>query len=56
MILVSQMGSLFKLFEPAIISRLGQSNILGLNGYDEDVLILVEKPSSDTRRLAGRLS
>jgi len=35
MILVSQLGSLMRLFEPAIMSRLGQSNVLVLRGYDE---------------------
>jgi len=38
MILVSQLGSLMKLFEPAIMSRLGQSNVLILSGYDEGAL------------------
>jgi len=38
MILVSQMGSLMRLFEPAIMSRLGQSNVLALSGYAESAL------------------
>ena len=38
MILVSQLGSLMRLFEPAIMSRLGQSNVLALSGYDESAL------------------
>jgi len=38
MILVSQLGSLMRLFEPAIMSRLGQSNLLALSGYDESAL------------------
>ena len=36
--LVSQDGSLIRLFEPAIISRLGESNVLALGGYDESAL------------------
>tara|TARA_A100001037_G_scaffold73291_1_gene65602 strand:+ start:446 stop:1666 length:1221 start_codon:yes stop_codon:yes gene_type:complete len=38
MILVSQDTSLIKLFEPAIISRLGESNMLTLSGYGEGAL------------------
>ena len=38
MILVSQDASLIKLFEPAIISRLGESNMLTLSGYGERAL------------------
>ena len=38
MILVSQLGSLMRLFEPAIMSRLGQSNVLALSGYGESTL------------------
>ena len=38
MILVSQLGSLMRLFEPAIMSRLGQSNVLALSGYAESAL------------------
>ena len=37
-ILVSQNTSLIKLFEPAIISRLGESNMLTLGGYGERAL------------------
>ena len=37
-ILVSQNTSLIKLFEPAIISRLGESNMLTLGGYGEQAL------------------
>ena len=38
MMLVSQDGSLIRLFEPAIISRLGESSVLALGGYDESAL------------------
>ena len=38
MMLVSQDGSLIRLFEPAIISRLGESSVLTLGGYDESAL------------------
>ena len=38
MILVSQDASLIRLFEPAIISRLGESSMLSLSGYDERAL------------------
>ena len=38
MILVSQNLSLMKLFEPAIISRLGQSNIVEMRPYDAETL------------------
>ncbi|MFL2493957.1 MAG: Cdc6/Cdc18 family protein [Candidatus Thalassarchaeum sp.] len=42
-ILVSQLGTLLKLFEPAIISRLGQTNVLKLSGYDEAVLTSIAR-------------
>lgn len=38
MILVSQNPTLLKLFEPAIISRLGQSNVVEMQPYDADTL------------------
>jgi|TARA_B100002052_G_scaffold65120_1_gene58333 cell division control protein 6 len=43
MILVSQDTSLIKLFEPAIISRLGESNMLTLGGYGEEALVEIAK-------------
>ena len=39
LILVSQDASMLKLFEAAIISRLGESNILDLQPYDEPELV-----------------
>lgn len=38
LILVSQNSTLLKLFEPAIISRLGQSNVVEMRPYDADTL------------------
>ncbi len=38
LILVSQNSTLLKLFEPAIISRLGQSNVIEMQPYDADTL------------------
>ena len=55
-ILVSQMGSLLKLFEPAIISRLGQTNFLQLNGYDEDVLIRIARQRYEAACRPGSVS
>ena len=43
MMLVSQDVSLIRLFEPAIISRLGESSMLVLGGYDELALTGIAK-------------
>ena len=56
LILVSQDPMLMKLFEPAIISRLGASNILQLNSYNKKGLIEIAKQRSDIACRTGSIS
>ena len=53
MILVSQDPSLLKLFEPAIISRLGASNMLNLGAYSESELRDIALQRSEASCLKG---
>ena len=55
LILVSQDPMLMKLFEPAIISRLGASNILQLNSYNKKGLIEIAKQRSDIACRTGSI-
>ncbi|MEC8351913.1 MAG: hypothetical protein VXZ65_01675, partial [Candidatus Thermoplasmatota archaeon] len=52
-ILVSQDPSLLKLFEPAIISRLGASNMLNLGAYSESELRAIALQRSEASCLKG---
>ena len=58
LILVSQDSMLLKLFEPAIISRLGASNILQLKPYNKEGLIEIARQRADIacRKPYSRLS
>ena len=53
LILVSQNQTLLKLFEPAIISRLGQSNVIELAAYDEVTLTGIARQRADVACRTG---
>mgnify|MGYP001026355604 FL=1 len=53
LILVSQNQTLLKLFEPAIISRLGQSNVIELAAYDEATLTGIARQRADVACRTG---
>ena len=53
LILVSQNLTLLKLFEPAIISRLGQSNVIELAAYDEATLTGIARQRADVACRTG---
>ena len=56
LILISQDSMLLKLFEPAIISRLGASNIIQLKPYDKKGLIQIIKQRADIACRSGSIS
>ena len=56
LILVSQDPMLLKLFEPAIISRLGASNILKMNPYDKKGLTEIARQRADIACRNGSIS
>ena len=56
LILVSQDSMLLKLFEPAIISRLGASNILQLRPYNKKGLIEITRQRADIACRSGSIS
>ena len=56
MILVSQNLSLMKLFEPAIISRLGQSNVVEMQPYDAETLTGIAKQRVDVACKTGSVA
>jgi len=53
LILVSKNQTLLKLFEPAIISRLGQSNVIELAAYDEVTLTGIARQRADVACRTG---
>ena len=53
LIMVSQNQTLLKLFEPAIISRLGQSNVIELAAYDEATLTGIARQRADVACRTG---
>jgi len=53
LILVSQNQTLLKLFEPAIISWLGQSNVIELAAYDEATLTGIARQRADVACRTG---
>ena len=56
LILVSQNSTLLKLFEPAIISRLGQSNIIEMQPYDANTLTGIATQRSDIACRTGSVA
>ena len=56
LILVSQDSMLLKLFEPAIISRLGASNILKMKPYDKNGLIQIARQRAEIACRNGSIS
>lgn len=56
LILVSQNSTLLKLFEPAIISRLGQSNFIEMQPYDANTLTGIAAQRSDIACRTGSVS
>ncbi len=56
LILVSQNSTLLKLFEPAIISRLGQSNVIEMQPYDADTLTGIAAQRSEVACRTGSVS
>ena len=56
LILVSQDTMLLKLFEPAIISRLGASNIIKMNPYDKNGLTEIARQRADIACKNGSIS
>jgi len=55
-ILVSQDFALMKYFEPAIISRLGNSNILELQPYESKTLTMIAKQRAEVACKSGSVS
>jgi len=56
LILVSQNSTLLKLFEPAIISRLGQSNVIEMQPYDANTLTGIATQRSDIACRTGSVA
>ena len=56
LILVSQNSTLLKLFEPAIISRLGQSNFIEMQPYDANTLTGIAAQRSEIACRTGSVS
>ena len=56
LILVSQNSTLLKLFEPAIISRLGQSNVIEMQPYDAKTLTGIATQRSDIACRTGSVA
>ena len=56
LILVSQNSAVLKLFEPAIISRLGQSNVIEMQPYDANTLTGIATPRSDIACRTGSVA
>jgi len=56
LILVSQNSTLLKLFEPAIISRLGQSNVIEMQPYDANTLTGIAAQRSEVACRTGSVS
>ena len=56
LILVSQDPSLMGMLEPAIISRLGESNVLRLEPYDSDGLVGISKQRYEASCKPGSVS